>query len=70
MHVSLRNKLQIIQNKVTGFKKKTKNKKTWSQVTHRPDVFRSKGWLPVSKRFDQIILNHILRSNQGPRQTT
>ena len=27
------------------------------------EVFKSFGWLPVSKRVDQIILNHVLRSS-------
>ena len=32
------------------------------------DVFKSLGWLPVSKRVDQIILNHVfkVKSNQTP----
>ena len=29
------------------------------------DEFKSLGWLPVSKRVDQIILNHIFRIKSG-----
>ena len=28
-----------------------------------PDVFRSLGWLPVSKRVGQMILNHVFKIN-------
>ena len=29
------------------------------------DVFKSHGWLPVSKRVDQIILNHVFKVKLG-----
>ena len=29
------------------------------------EVFRSLGWLPVSKRADQIILNHVFKVKSG-----
>ena len=29
------------------------------------DVFKSHGWLPVSKRFDQIILNYVFKVKSG-----
>ena len=28
-----------------------------------PDEFRSLGWLPISKRVDQIVLNHAFKTN-------
>ena len=29
------------------------------------EVFKSLGWLPVSKRVDQIILNHVFKVKSG-----
>ena len=29
------------------------------------EVFKSLGWLPVSKRIDQFILNHVLKVKSG-----
>ena len=29
------------------------------------DLFKSLGWLPVSKRVDQIILNHVFKVQSG-----
>ena len=29
------------------------------------DVFKTVGWLPVSKRVDQIILNHVFKVKSG-----
>ena len=47
-------KLQITQNKAIRF---VLNLDPRSPLG--PDVFRSLGWLPVSKRVDQMILNHV-----------
>lgn len=56
----LRNKLQITQNKVIRFVLKL------GPMSHiGPDVFRSLGWLPVSKRVDQIVLNHVFKIKSG-----
>ena len=50
----LKNKLQVTQNKIIGF-----------VLDSRAHVgsggFKSLGWLPVSKRVDQIILNHVFK---------
>ena len=52
----LRNRLQTTQNKVIRFVLKIG---PWSHIGQ--DAFNAVGWLPVSKRVDQIILNHVLR---------
>ena len=36
-----------------------------SRVHVGSEVFKSLGWLPVSKRVGQIILNHVLRVKSG-----
>ena len=51
-------KFQITQNKVIRF---VLNLDPRSHLG--PDVFRSLGWLPVSKRVDQMILNHVFKIN-------
>ena len=52
----LRNRLQITQNKIIIFVLKLDPR------THiGSDEFKTLGWLTVSKRVDQIILNHIFR---------
>ena len=53
---SLRNKLQITQNKVIRFVLKLGLR---SHIGS--NVFRSLGWLPVSKTVDQIVLNHLFK---------
>ena len=50
--------LQIIQNKVIRF---VLNLDPRSNLG--PDVFRSLRWVPVSKRVDQIVLNHVFKIN-------
>ena len=55
----LRNRLQVTQNKIIRF---------IFQMDPRShvgaDMFRSLGWLPVSKRVEQIILNHVFNLSQ------
>ena len=51
-------KLQITQNKVI---RSVLNIVPRSHLG--PDEFRSLGWLPVSKRVDQIVLNHVFKIN-------
>ena len=51
-------KLQITQNKVIRF---VLNLDPRSHLD--PDVFRSLGWLPISKTVDQMILNHVFMIN-------
>ena len=50
----LRERLQVTQNKMVRFDLKPDPK---SHVGS--EEFKSLGWLPVSKRVDQVILNHI-----------
>ena len=56
----LRNRLQVTQNKIIRF---------ILQMDPRShvgaDAFRSLGWLPVSKRVEQIILNHVFKVKSG-----
>ena len=54
----MQKKLQISQNKVTRF---VLNLDPRSHLG--PGVFRSLGWLLVSKRVDQIVLNHVFKIN-------
>ena len=55
----LRNRLQVTQNNIIRF---------ILQMDLRShvgaDTFRSLGWLPVSKRVEQIILNHVFKVSQ------
>ena len=56
----LRNRLQVTKNKMIRFVLKL------DPGYHiGSDIFKSLGWLPVSKRVDQIILNHIFRNKSG-----
>ena len=50
----LKNKLQVTQNKIIGFVLD-------SRAHVGSEGFKSLGWLPVSKRVDQIILNHVFK---------
>ena len=52
----LKNKLQVDQNKIIWFVLNMD-----SRALSGSSVFMSLGWLPVSIRVDQIILNHVLR---------
>ena len=54
------NRLQITQNKIIIFVLKL-DPRTYIGS----DEFKTLGWLPVSKRVDQIILNHIFRIKSG-----
>ena len=56
----LKNKLQVTQNKVIRF---VLNMDSRTHVGS--DVFKSLGWLPVSKRVNQIILNHVFKVKSG-----
>ena len=55
----LKNKLQVTQNKIIRFVLNMD-----SRAHEGSEVFKSLGWLPVSKRIDQIIMNHVLRSSR------
>ena len=59
----LKNKLQVTQNKIIRF---VLNMDSRAHVGS--EVFKSLGWLPVPKRVDQIILNHVfkIKSGQSP----
>ena len=59
----LKNKLQVTQNKIIRF---VLNMDSRAHVGS--DVFKSLDWLPVSKRVDQIILNHVfkVKADQSP----
>ena len=52
----LKNKLKVTQNKIIRF---VLNMDSRAHVGS--EVFKSLGWLPVSKRVDQIILNHVFK---------
>ena len=54
------NRLQVTQNKMIRFVLKLDPR---SHIGS--DEFKSLGWLPVSKRVDQIILNRIFRIKSG-----
>lgn len=56
----LRNRLQVTQNKLIRFVLKLDPR---SHIGS--DEFKALGWLPVSKRVDQIILNHVFRIKSG-----
>ena len=62
----LKNKLQVTQNKIKRF---VLNMDSRAHVGS--EVFKSLGWSPVSKRVDQIILNHVfkVKSGQSPNYT-
>ena len=51
-----KNRLQITQNKIIRFVLKMDPR---SHVG--ANEFKSIGWLPVSRRVDQIILNHVFK---------
>ena len=56
----LRERLQVTQNKMVRFVL------TLDPKSHvGSEEFKSLGWLPVSKRVDQVILNHIFRIRSG-----
>ena len=56
----LRNRPQTTQNKIIRYVLKLG---PWSPLGQ--DVFKAVGWLPVSKRVDQIILNHVFKIKSG-----
>ena len=56
----LRNRLQTTQNKIIWFVLIMGHRSNIGQ-----DVFKAVGWLPVSKRVDQIILNHVFKTKSG-----
>ena len=56
----LKNKLQVTQNKIVWF---VLNMDSRARVGF--GVFKSLGWLPVSKRVDQIILYHVFKIKPG-----
>ena len=56
----LKNKLQVAQNKIIRF---VLNMDSKAHVGS--EVFKSLGWLPVSKRVDHIILNHVFKVKSG-----
>ena len=56
----LKNRLQITQNKIVRFVLKLDPR---SHVGN--EEFKSLGWLPVHRRVDQIILNHVFKINTG-----
>ena len=55
-----KNRLQVTQNKIIRFVLKTD---PMSSVG--ANEFKSIGWLPVSRRVDQIILNHVFKIKSG-----
>ena len=56
----LKNKLQVTQNKIIRF---VLNMDSRAHVGS--EIVKSLGWLPVSKRVDQIILNHVFKVKSG-----
>ena len=56
----LKNRLQVTQNKIIRFFLKMD---PGSHVG--ANEFKSIGWLPVSRRVDQIILNHVFKIKFG-----
>ena len=50
------NLVYYIQNKIIRFVLKMDPQSNLGQ-----DISKAVGWLPASKRVDQIILNHVLR---------
>ena len=57
----LRNRLQPSQNQTIRFVLRMGPR---SQIGQ--DVFKAVGWLPVSKRVNQIILYHAFKLKSGP----
>ena len=55
-----KNRLQVTQNKIIRFGLKMDPR---SHVG--ANEFKSIGWLPVSRRVDQIILNHVFKIKSG-----
>ena len=56
----LKNRLQVTQNKIIRFVFKIDTR------SHAgANEFKSIGWLPVSRRVDQIILNHVFKIKSG-----
>ena len=56
----LKNRLQVTQNKIIRFVLKM------DPMSHvGANEFKSIGWLPVSRRVDQIILNHVFKIKSG-----
>ena len=60
----LRNRLQVTKYKMIRFILKLD---PWSHLGL--DEFKSLGWLPVSKRVDQMILNQIIKSGTSRERT-
>ena len=56
----LKNRLQNIQNKIIRFVSKMDPR---SHIGF--NEFKSLGWLPVSRRVDQIVLNHVYKIKSG-----
>ena len=56
----LKNKLQVTQNKIMRCVLNM-----YSMTHEGPDVIKSLAWLPVSKRVDKIILNHVFKVKSG-----
>ena len=56
----LKNRLQVTQNKITRFVLKM-----YPSSHVGANEFKSIGWLPVSRRVDQIILNHVFKIKSG-----
>ena len=56
----LKNRLQVTQNKIVRFVLKLDPR---SHVGN--EEFKSLGWLPMHRRVDQIILNHVFKINTG-----
>ena len=56
----LKNRLQVTQNKIIRFVLKMDPR---SHVD--ANEFKSIGWLPASRRVDQIILNHVFKIKSG-----
>ena len=56
----LKNRLQVTRNKIIRFVLKMDPR---SHI--RANEFKSLGWLPVSRRVDQIILNHVFKIKSG-----
>ena len=58
--IRVKNKLQVTQNKIVRF---VLNMDSRARVGS--EVSKYLGWLPVSKRVDQIILNHVFKVKSG-----
>ena len=57
---NLKNRLQVTQNKIIRFVLQMDPRRHVSS-----DSFRSQGRLPISKRVEQIILNHVFKIKSG-----